>query len=278
VRTLLGMVLRWAWARRLCAAGFATLLILGSYHGFPWVKGSMTATTIAGRLRLADPLATLEVALASRSAPTSLLLGAALLVGFAAILGRVFCGWVCPFGLVTDLNHAVRTRLQRLLGCTPGRSASRIPAQTKYFLLGLALGISLIARLPAFQLISPINILVWSAVFARSPELWVIVGILLVEWASPRVWCRALCPLGALYSLIGHFGLLRVRISHDPTRKASCRQCTIRCPMGIRVMEDYVLANCLTVGDPECTRCGTCVDACPQGSLELGFAGSFLNS
>ena len=146
-----------------------------------------------------------------------------------------------------------------------------LPSRMKYFLLGLALGVSLIARLPAFQMVSPINILAWGVIFRPGPEWLLLAGIVALEWFFPRTWCRSLCPLGALYSVIGRFSPLRVRIDPAAAGKLSCRQCSTDCPMGIGVMEDYVQADKPAVDDPECTRCGSCLDACPRGTLKLGI-------
>ena len=52
-----------------------------------------------------------------------------------------------------------------------------------------------------------------------------------------------------------------------------CRMCTVHCPMGIAVMEDYALVGAPVVDHPDCTRCGSCIDACPRGTLRLGFRG-----
>ena len=261
---------RWTWAHRVTAGVFLLLLILGGFEWFGWVKGSITATRFAGYLRLADPLATLEVTLAARRIETSLVLAAGVLVILYFFLGRVFCGWICPLGLVLDLNDGLRRSAGRLLGRLGWRlPAGRLPGATKYFLLGLALGVSLIAQLPAFQVVSPINILTWGVIFRPGPEWVLLAGIVILEWFVPRTWCRALCPLGAMYSLIGRFAPLRVRITPAAAGRLACRQCTVNCPMGIAVMEDYVRPGKPSVDDPECTRCGGCLDACPQGSLKL---------
>ena len=42
--------------------------------------------------------------------------------------------------------------------------------------------------------------------------------------------------------------------------------------MGIRVMEDHSLAGKSSVDDPSCTRCGSCLDACPRSVLGFGFS------
>ena len=62
---------RWTWARRVTAGAFLALLVLGALPWFPWVKGSMTATPWFGVVPLVDPLAALEVTLASRTVQLS---------------------------------------------------------------------------------------------------------------------------------------------------------------------------------------------------------------
>ena len=39
--------------------------------------------------------------------------------------------------------------------------------------------------------------------------------------------------------------------------------------MGIRVMEDWTTCGQPAVNDPECTRCGTCVDQCLGDVLDV---------
>ena len=155
-----------------------------------------------------------------------LLIGAGLLLAFCAAMGPVFCGWVCPLGLLLDLNHGVRERIRRLFGKRRRPALSRrLPSQIKYGVLGLVLGFSLTGHVPAFQTVSPINIVAWSAqeviaagrraqaesvggdwweyLLSLGPALLLVFGIVVVEYVSPRLWCRCLCPLGAFYSLFG---------------------------------------------------------------------------
>ncbi len=92
-----------------------------------------------------------------------------------------------------------------------------------------------------------------------------------LELLAPRFWCRALCPLGALYGYFGRPARLRVRVDREQARRLRCRRCTEACPMGIPVMEGYVLAGATSIGHPDCTRCGACTEVCPTGVLRLGF-------
>jgi len=261
---------RWRWARRATAAGFLCLLVLGGFEWFPWFKGSMTATTVCGIVPFTDPLCALEITLATRNWHASMLVGAAALVMFAALFGPLFCGWLCPLGFLLDINDAFRRLVGRLVRRRPTRRV-RAPSAIKYGVLGLVLGLSLVARLPAFQVLSPINILVWGIVFTTGPALFVLAGIAVLEYVFPRVWCRSVCPLGALYNLVGRFGLLRVRINQAATCRQHCGQCTQHCPMGIRVTEDYTAQGKRTINHMDCTRCGDCIDTCPNGVLRFGF-------
>jgi len=236
------------------------------------IKGSTSATRVLDILDLADPLGALEVFLASRHVHLTLLLAGGILFVFYAILGRAFCGWVCPLGLLLELNHSLREWIRRRLRRKRIRLPNyQLPKQTKYWVLGIALVLSLLTRVPAFQVLSPINILTRNLVFGPGWGILLVVAIVAVEYVSERVWCRALCPLGAFYSLVGRFSPVRVRIDHEKERGGpQCGLCNLRCPMGIAIVEKHVREGKDSIDDPECTRCGTCVDYCLRGSLQLG--------
>ncbi len=279
------------------ALAFIVLLVLGARDGFPWIKGSITATTLFSVVPLTDPLAALEVVLASGRLESTMLIGAGILVAVALLLGPVFCGWLCPLGLLLDLNDGIRRRLVKVLdrlGIPMPRFDVR--RDSRYLVLGLALGFSLIAGLPAFQTISPINLMSWSLVFfsgsalTADASIWerclmlcrnaasaggfllLLPGlIVLVEYVAPRIWCRALCPLGALYSLIGRFAPFRVRVNIVEAGRSLCGRCTAHCPMGIDVMKEYTEPRKRSVDHPDCSRCGECVDVCHRKVLRLGF-------
>jgi ferredoxin-type protein NapH len=247
---------------RLTALAFIVLLFLGAQEFFPWFKGSTTATRVFDTVPFADPLAAIEVALASGTLDETLFIGAGLLVAVGLLLGPVFCGWVCPLGLLLDLNQVIRKRVTR-------RPGGRLPRIVKYAVLGFALAFSLFASLPAFQIVSPINFLSWLLVFNPTESFFLsaLLVLLFVEYAVPRIWCRALCPLGAFYGLIGRFAWLRIHVDPDHRCPPKCRQCSIHCPMGIAVKEEYT--SRVSIDHPDCTRCGDCVEPCPKVMLRF---------
>ncbi|MEW5956873.1 MAG: 4Fe-4S binding protein [Chloroflexota bacterium] len=267
----LPLIRRWTWARRATAAAFLLALVLGRFDWFSWLKGSTSATRLLGLLWLADPMAVLEITLATREFMGSLLLAGGVVLLFYALLGRAFCGWVCPLGLVLDLNDELRERLRKWLGRRRLKLPDYpLPASTKYWLLGLALGLALGVELPVFQLISPINILARSVIFEPGSGLLLIAGLLAAEIFSRRAWCRSLCPLGAFYSLVGCFGLWRVQIDQATETAVPCRLCARSCPMGIPVVDKYIAAGKHSIEAMECTRCGVCVESCPRRTLQMG--------
>lgn len=255
--------------RRLAAVTFLALLVVGRYWDSAFANGSLTSVNWFGMLHIVDPLAAIENLIASRSVHFDIVLGGSILAVLSAVLiGRAFCGWLCPLGLVLDLNDVVRRRLQRKRNKRVG------PRQLKYWVLLFVILLAAFSALPVFQTFSPINYLVWLAVFAfdagaTSMLLGSLPLILLmaVEWISPRLWCRSLCPLGAFYSIVGRFGLWRIKIGEVSETPMMCGRCTRECSMGIQVMEQFVHNDHNAIRDPECTRCGDCVDICPQERL-----------
>ena len=80
-----------------------------------------------------------------------------------------------------------------------------------------------------------------------------LIGILAIS----RVWCRVLCPLGALLAPTNKLSLISIKF--DPHKCVHCSKCKDVCPMRI----DLPAAT----RDPECIGCGMCIDACKKGAL-----------
>ncbi len=262
--------------RRSTAFGFLLLLFLGSMDWFSWFKGGTTATRLFGAVPFTDPLAALEAWLAGGVTQPLLWLGAGILVLLAFVLGPVFCGWICPLGLLLDLNEFLQRKIRHLFRRKKGKGLPLLspPDGFRLPLLLFVLAFSFMVGFPLFQTISPINLLAWGLVFGAWGG-WILLGFLIVlEWVLPRLWCRSLCPLGGLYSLLGRFAPFRVCVSTSKAGKTLCGLCTTNCPMGIQVMENFTTKGFASIQDPRCTRCGACIDVCPKTVLTLGFCSS----
>ncbi|MBQ2619479.1 MAG: 4Fe-4S binding protein [Oscillospiraceae bacterium] len=219
----------------------------------------------------ACPLGALQNAVAaSASRPAFYVVGVLLLFGL--LLGRVICGWACPMGLLQELLHKLPTRKLK-----KGR-LTRALSWVKYGLLaGLVLAVPLYyafrrVPLPAFcKYVCPAGTLEGAVSLLLHPankdklgmlgplftnKLLILVLVLTACVFVYRAFCRFLCPLGALYSLMTRLALVGVKL--DRNRCTECGVCRAVCPMDIR-----------RVGDRECIACGSCISKCPEAAISF---------
>ncbi len=121
------------WIRRVVQTGCLLLfcaLLLATRD-----PGEAEVSTLLGLYFDIDPLVLLATWLANHSlAGLSLL--ALLTIAVTVILGRVFCGWICPFGTLHNTVASLRGRLRRLLPRTEQFSPWQ---RAKYYLLAALL-------------------------------------------------------------------------------------------------------------------------------------------
>jgi polyferredoxin len=157
----------WRWWRRVAQlallVAFLWLFRRTEYSG---------ADQLAGGENLffrADPLAALAAMLASRQIIASFW-PAAVVLGLTAVLGRFFCGWVCPLGTLLDGFHRllrpVALRTNRLL--RPSMSGRRLTAVGRGARYSLLIAV-LLAALLAFPLVGFVDPL---ALLVRGLALW----------------------------------------------------------------------------------------------------------
>lgn len=221
-----------------------------------------------------DPLVALGTLLTTHKLYAGLM-WALVTVGLTIILGRFFCGWVCPFGA---LHQAVGW-----LGRRAKRHSERValnqyrPAQAlKYYILVVVLlaatcGILLIGWLDPIPLMHRSVNLFLLALFGApgaSPRAydgaWLIAAtflaaVLLNLWV-PRFYCRFLCPLGALFGLLVRW--TPWRIGKRDSRCSECEMCETHCEGACDPFERIRLNECLL--------CMNCLRACRQAQMNYG--------
>lgn len=227
----------------------------------PLLSGNLSASEFLGLIPMADPFAALQIFLAGHVLQTESIIGAALVLGFYALLGgRVFCAWVCPVNAVTDLAGWMRQRL-------PIPTQWALNRNIRYFVLATALILSLVAGVAAFEWVSPVGMMHRGIVFGMGLGFLALIAIFLFDLLILKNgWCGHLCPLGAFWSLVGKVALIRVRFDKDSC--THCGECARVCPEP-QVLNLKKLEQTGWVVPGECSNCGRCTALCPEGSLNF---------
>lgn len=198
-----------------------------------------------------------------------------------ALIGRLVCGFLCPFGFVQDLLHKIP--FPKKIVTFPG---DRILRFLKYIVL-----IVFVLALPMFatniigqgdpwfcKWICPSGTLMGGVPqLLLNPSLreaagalfgfkgFVLLLIVALSILIPRPFCRYLCPLGAIYALTNRLSLYRLQVVKEQC--IHCGKCEKACPMAINPEK--------TPNHPECVRCMDCKAACPTRAIRV--AGPGLN-
>lgn len=193
-----------------------------------------------------------------------------ILLLYSLLFGRMICGWLCPFGLVQELLHKIPTPKVKK------SPATRVLSYLKYVILVFFVLIVPIlyafrnTPLPAFcKYICPAGTLeggigllsnrVNASYFSMLGPLFtwkfmLMVSILVGSVFIFRLFCRFICPLGALYGLFNKLSVFGVKVENDKCTK--CGLCLNHCKVDIK-----------QVGDQECISCGECINICPTKAI-----------
>ena len=170
----------------------------------------------------------------------------------AVTVGRVFCGYVCPFGAIQELLHVRKWEF-------------RIPRKWRSLLGFIKYG--LLAYLVTRVIVTGTGTGIWQGAtpfkalfeWGGTPLTIALTAIFavfsVVLW---RPFCDFFCPLGALLSLLSRFSFFKLEATASCI---SCGICTPVCPVGACKIGEIRSADCFL--------CGDCVRACPVTSLRL---------
>jgi len=212
------------------------------------------------------PIGTLQHFMAIAKIPYYLI-GYLGLIGLA--VGRMACGWICPFGFFQDLMAKIKTKKFRL--------PSYLGYMRYVTLVLLAIIIPFITHVHWFSKLCP-----WGALEASIPwglwnptdpgflsltpentpvrdlisgsyylKLGILAGFLGLMIFFKRPFCFLACPLGAIYSLFNKISIIRLGVDMESCTK--CNKCLKNCPAGLKVYEEPNSPNCIRC--LECTKC-----------------------
>ena len=251
--------------RRITQISLLLLYFGGNVYGWKVLTGDLSSSSLFATIPLSDPFAILQMFSAGAALGVNVLVGGVIIALFYAFIGgRAFCSWVCPVNLITDFADWLR-RVLYLDKIERKMWASR---NIRYYAIILALIVSFISGIAAFEIISPITILNRGVIFGFGAGLGLLVSIFLFDlFVLKNGWCGHICPLGGVYSIIGKFNLFRV--SHNSENCTLCLKCKDVCPE-TQVLNMIGKRNEF-VTMIECTNCGRCVDVCDDDALEFSI-------
>lgn len=223
----------------------------------------------------ACPIGALQTVLSGKRHFPFYVLGTLMLFGI--VLGRLVCGFLCPFGLVQDLLHKlpvpkvqVPQRVDRparylkygilafFVILLPAFAVTRLGVNPPYFCKYICPAGTLGGGLPHMIANPKLRGL---AGFLFDWKVLVLVLILAASLVIHRPFCRYLCPLGAFYALFNRFSFYQMHV--DPSKCTGCGACERACPMAVEVTKN--------INSPECIRCSACKAVCPAGAVTSSF-------
>jgi len=182
-------------------------------------------------------------------------------LGLGLLLKKAFCSWMCPVGTLSEGLWRLGRRLFGRNLALP-RWADYPLRAVKYLILGFFLWAVWRMDGPALEafLDSPYNAAADVRMYLFFAHIsGLALGVVLVlaglSLLVQNVWCRYLCPYGALLGLLSLAS--PVRVTRNASSCIDCRLCTKACPSRIQVHQAG------RVGSDECTACYRCVAVCP---------------
>ncbi|MCE5258894.1 MAG: 4Fe-4S dicluster domain-containing protein [Chloroflexi bacterium] len=271
---------------------FILFVILAVYA--PLTLGGLLSWELPLRF---DPLAAMSSMIAQRRWLMHLL-PAALLLAATLLLGRFWCGWLCPIGSLLDWLrprpsqqpdepsawHGIKygillatlfaalwgnltllvldplTIWMRALSTTVLPGATWLVTHAQHALYPIAF-----LREPLLALDGALRgtwLGVTQAYYAPAAlTVGLLLAILALNLIKRRAWCRYLCPLGALLSLTARAALLKRTVSKDCT---SCGACARSCRMGAIDPRKAFASD-----SGECIECMDCAVICPAQAISF---------
>jgi MauM/NapG family ferredoxin protein len=170
--------------------------------------------------------------------------------------GRIFCGWICPFGALLAFTDKLSRTVLGGLSDLRVRMLHTLHPLRYYWLLFLAviflLGSNWVFFLTPFALFSHEVVRVLQGLIP-----WALIAVIAGTILFSRIWCSVLCPTGVLLSLTSRIRLFGYRVTGECVH---CGKCVKECPVGAATEDSGAVKEW-------CLACGTCQNVCPVDAL-----------
>lgn len=197
------------------------------------------------------------------------------LILLGVLLGRVICGFLCPFGWFQELLHKIPTKKLSTKKLKPLTYLKYVVLLVMVVLLPVLVTNQLGMGDPFFcKYLCPQGVLEGAIPLSLANAgiraalgslfTWKFIVLLMVIVLSIvfyRPFCKWLCPLGAFYALLNKVSLFQMQV--DQSKCVSCGKCAKVCKMDVDVTK--------SPNHTECIRCGMCIRACPTDAVSFRY-------
>jgi len=201
----------------------------------------------------------------------------------AVTVGRVFCGWACPMGMIQDFLSYLPFKKEPFSQSTISQLRD-----IKWVIVGFSvLTTTLVGfRRATTELKDPVGVFSDSPFSVLSPAgtlftyipymfLWnpnvlatagmvawikfgILVSVLVPSLYVPRFFCRYICPMGALLEPLSAYKFLRIQKSPKAPKEAIDAILRDVCPTGVQADDSEFIDS------PACIHCGKCITESQQ--------------
>jgi ferredoxin len=222
-------------------------------------------------------------------------------LGLGLLLGRMWCGWICPLGFVQDLATRARVALGVGRATSPVNYPIRLGPRaraglhwTAWGLFGVTTFLALVIGWPGSRLYAYRNALMRPycqlcpskqlsplltgnvggflhidrfdglSVFMSLLGIAVFLVFLVGIFPIRRLWCRV-CAMGLLMRALRFNRWSVVSLRKDVRRCTRCGNCARVCPVDIQQV--YLERERADVAPGECHLCLKCAEACPEDGV-----------
>ena len=197
------------------------------------------------------------------------------LILLGVLLGRVICGFLCPFGWFQELLHKIPTKKLSTKKLKPLTYLKYVVLLVMVVLLPVLVTNQLGMGDPFFcKYLCPQGVLEGAIPLSLANAgiraalgslfTWkfiVLLTVIVLSIVFYRPFCKWLCPLGAFYALLNKVSLFQMQV--DQNKCVSCGKCAKVCKMDVDVTK--------SPNHTECIRCGMCIRACPTDAVSFRY-------